>query len=281
MMKKATYMFLLLVLIFALPVSVYAEGGDGSGGDSGDPLTLATSSVPDGCADVPLNAQITLTFSKNVINMSVRDNNMACFSMTDSSGVIVGISVLMGDDQVDPNVKRLVTIKPKNELSPDTAYILTISRNLTSKSGVSLGDDVTLTFTTVSAPVPSPSPAVSPAPSEKPAAAQPTGTLPTAVSLPSPSEAEALTSGAAAPASPPSGEQTAASAEISTAAPMEGMADETSGNDQTAALPSGTAIGAAIPENAARPSFEVWLIAGGAVLVVAAAGIVMMTRRKK
>ena len=160
-MKKILSLFVLFLLITVLPASALAEGdGDGTGGGSSEPLMLASSSVPDGSVDVPVDTIITLTFSKNVVNMSVRDNNQTCFAMSDSSGNDVAISVLMGDDQVDPSIKRIIEIQPQAELTPDTTYTLTISQSVTSKSGVQLESDVMLTFTTVGAPEPAPETAI-------------------------------------------------------------------------------------------------------------------------
>ena len=160
-MKRILSLLLLLILISVLPLSVLAEGDDdGSGGGSGEPLELASSSVPDGSVDVPVDTIITLSFSKNVVNMSVRDNNGTCFTLADSSGSIVAIDVLMGDDQVDPSIKRIINIQPQAELTADTEYTLTISANVTSKSGVSLVADIDLTFTTGEAEAPAPETAV-------------------------------------------------------------------------------------------------------------------------
>jgi hypothetical protein len=135
-----------------LQLSVLADegDGDGSGGGSGEPLMLDVSSVPDGITGVATDVVITLTFTKNVVNFSVKDNNMTCFTLTDSNGTPVPFSVLMGDDQVDPTIKRIIEIKPE-ALSPGTAYTLTVLKEVTSKSGVNLEDDVIIHFTTAQA----------------------------------------------------------------------------------------------------------------------------------
>jgi hypothetical protein len=149
---RRSALLLALILAWCLPAGVpalAADGdGDGSGGGSDEPLTLASSSVPDGSTGVAADVVITLTFSKNVVNMSVQDNNMGCFSMLDAAGAPVAVSVLMGDDQVDPSIKRIIQIKPVSDLQPGAAYTLVISGSVTSKSGVSLGQDLTIGFTT-------------------------------------------------------------------------------------------------------------------------------------
>ena len=160
---KLAIVLLLTVLVLAFTAGIAMAGdGDGSGGGSNEPLTLASSSLPDGSVDVPTDVSITLTFSKNVVKMAVRDNNMACFSMTSADGTSVPISVIMGDDQVDPSIKRIVNIEAYG-LAPGTAYTLTIGGGVTSKSGVSLGYPVYISFTTKAAEE-APAPAAEPAP---------------------------------------------------------------------------------------------------------------------
>ena len=125
-------------------------------------LITTESSVPDGSTNIPTDVTITLTFNKNVVNFTVKDNNMTCFSLSDSRGNNIPVTVLMGDDQVNPDIKRIVNIKPSS-LSEGEAYALTISGNLTAKSGAVLGNDVVLHFSTV-APAATPTPAATPAP---------------------------------------------------------------------------------------------------------------------
>ena len=204
-MKRRFLSVLLMVLLAALlPVAALATGGDGSGGGSDVGLALAESSVPDGSTNVAVDTSIVLTFNKNVVNMTVKDNNMGCFTLTSDSGAS-SISVIMGDDQVDPTIKRIITIQPNNPLSPDTKYKLTISKDLMSKSGSTLSQDVVISFATAGAPVPSLQ-AVSPGP-----AAAPTGPVTTPELSPSP----------AAPSAPPS------PSSVPSAAPEEGQTNPT------------------------------------------------------
>ncbi len=141
----------LIALTFAF--FAYAEGGngDGTGGGKDKPLALESSSVSNGAQNVSLTPEIVLNFNKNVVHFTVKENNMKCFSMTDENGKNVPVDVIMGDDQVDPSIKRIVTIKPKSPLEPETTYILKIGKDITSKSGVSLGRDTYISFTTKAA----------------------------------------------------------------------------------------------------------------------------------
>lgn len=160
-MKRICAALVAVILIFSMGVCALAEGGDGSGGGSGTPLTLDYSSVPSGSTDVPTDVTITLTFTKNVVNFAVKDNNMGCFSLVDSAGNGVPISVIMGDDQVDSSIKRIISISPAT-LSPGETYTLTISGNLQAKNGTYLGSPIYLTFTTAGAAEEVPPPAEDP-----------------------------------------------------------------------------------------------------------------------
>ena len=146
-MKKILTLLVAIVMLFSMSAVAFAGNGDGSGGGNGEPLTLASSSVANGSTNVPTDVYITLTFSKNVVNFSVKSNNMGCFSMVDSKGNSVPLSVIMGDDQVDPDCKRIVGIQP-SELAEGETYTLIISGSMMSKSGVALGSDVCISFTT-------------------------------------------------------------------------------------------------------------------------------------
>ena len=168
-------LFLALCLLLCCALTAFAGGGngDGTGGGKDKPLELVSSSVPDGAKNVSQNPEIVLTFSKNVVHFTVRDNNKTCFSMTDETGAPVPIDVVMGDDQVDPSIKRIVTIVPQSALTPGTTYRLRIGGGITSKSGASIGNDSDLTFT-VAGEKPTEA-----APTTKPTTTRPTTTRPT------------------------------------------------------------------------------------------------------
>ena len=149
MRETTTRVCALLFAFFVLlssAVPVFAEGGDGSGGGEGVPLQLAESSVSNGAKNVDPNVRIVLTFNKNVVNFKVRDENVKCFSVADSSGKDFPITVEMGDDQVDPSIKRIVTIVPQSPYTAGETYVLTVRAGLRAKNGVSvLEEDVTIT----------------------------------------------------------------------------------------------------------------------------------------
>lgn len=280
-MKKMISALLLLILIAGLMVSALAveSAGDGSGGGSDEVLALESSSIPDGSTGVALDALMTLTFNKNVVNMSVQDSNMTCFSLADSQGNDVGINVLMGDDQINPDIKRIIEIDPKANLLPDTTYMLTISSKLTSKSGVSLPQAITLKFTTVSMPAttPSPSPSAAPAalpdstpkPSLSPQVPTPSGEgIQAAITSPSGLDAPDETVVPTMESAP------SANTEVEQAIPsaVDEATEDTLGD---------TAENVGSPTNTKSAS-TIWYILGTTFLVIAlAAAIVTVVRKKK
>lgn len=157
--------FLLAVLIgLFCSIPALAGDGDGSGGGQGNPLTLVSAVPADGQKDVSLSPEMTLTFSKNVVNMSVKNINQNCFVLTSVSGTKIPVKVTMADDQVEPEKKQTIVVSPAVKLSPGTQFVLKVLPELTSKSGDTLGQQVTVSFytkkdtaatdTTGSSPVP-------------------------------------------------------------------------------------------------------------------------------
>ncbi len=137
----------LFCLFLTLPVLAEGGSGDGSGGGHNTPLGLASSNPADGAKNVAVNTRVKLTFNKNVINMSVKDNNVKCFALY-NNGQQIPISVIMADDQIQPEYKREVTIAPQQSLQPGSSYTLKISPELQAKSGAVLGQEVKVSFTT-------------------------------------------------------------------------------------------------------------------------------------
>lgn len=269
-MKKFFSAGLFIMLTVCLVFSALAEGGTGDGGSS-EPLVLESSSVPDGSTGVALDVKMTLTFSKNVVNMAVRDNNLTCFSLADSKGGAVGISVIMGDDQVDPTIKNNVEIKPKATLLPDTRYTLTISGNLTSKSGVTMGQTVALTFTTVGAPEASPTPSSTAVPSSS------SPSMPATVSQTSPSSE-------ATPASPsptPGLTTPEASASDSTPVSSPDAAAETDQSASSAEPQISNSSGSAAEDSGNQQESPIPYILAGAAVIVIAGMILAIVRKKK
>lgn len=240
-------------LLAALLLLCTAAGAvDGAG--KAEPLALSASSVADGASNVAVDTSIRLDFTKNVVNLQVKDNNMTCFSVTDSKGNQVPIVVSMGDDQVDRDVRNTIYVSPAQKWPAGETLTLTISGNLMAKNGNSMGTARTLRFTTAggaaaSAPeaavTAAPKPAATPKPSVKPTAA-PTA-APTPTPTPAPAASEALPSETPAPESTPAVMETETPVPSPTAVPSEPPAQSAStGGSPTALILAVVVIAAAV-----------------------------------
>ncbi|MBF4692377.1 Ig-like domain-containing domain [Fusibacter ferrireducens] len=148
--KKSISILTLCLLLLCVPV--FAGGGNGTGGGGGNaPLTLESSNPESGAVDISTEGKIEMTFSNNVVNMKVSENNMTCFKLLDNEGKEVAIDVIMGDDQVDPTIKNDITVQSKAALEENKSYKLVISPELTAKNGSKLGAETVIDFTTLSA----------------------------------------------------------------------------------------------------------------------------------
>ncbi|NMD68674.1 hypothetical protein HHO41_00125 [Bacillus sp. DNRA2] len=145
--KATALLFMLLLSCLVIGQIAFAEG-DGTGGGSSEPLSLVSSSLSNGATGVSLKPSITLTFSKNIVNMSVSANNKNCFSLLYANGANVPIDIIFADDQIDREKRNDALIIPKANLAPGTNYTLVVSSALRSKSGVTMGSDIRISFTT-------------------------------------------------------------------------------------------------------------------------------------
>lgn len=112
------------------------------------PLSLESSSPADGTTGVPLDQQILLVFSNNVVNMKVSERNAACFTLLNGRGEEVEMEVYFPDDQLEPENKRNITLIPAGSLEKNTTYTVVISPEVTAKNGAVLGEEVRLSFQT-------------------------------------------------------------------------------------------------------------------------------------
>lgn len=145
-MKKLVVLLMMVMVLGMSSMAVVAGDGNG-GGDAKLEITDA-STVVDGQTSVAVDEEIKLVFSNNVVNMKVKDNNMACFTMTDGSGTDIAIEVVMGDDQIDKDIKNDVIIKPSSALKAGESYTITVNEAMVAKNGSALGKEKTITFET-------------------------------------------------------------------------------------------------------------------------------------
>ena len=141
MIKKSILLFTLILLMmssiycFTTQFSWALEGvEDGSGQNQEEGLVIVNCNVKNGQNDVPVDGNIDLEFNKNVVNMTVAENNKKCFSLLDQNGMSIPIQVIMGDDQVDATIKRLITVDPTENLAFGESYSLIISKDFTAKN---------------------------------------------------------------------------------------------------------------------------------------------------
>lgn len=144
--RRLLYLFLLITVFINLGLAPL-WAGDGSGGGKGQPLQVEASLPANGAVGVSNLDALTVTFNKNVVYMTVRENNQKCFSLWREQEA-VPVDIIMADDQIEFEKRRDVIIKPRQPLQPGTAYRLEIAPQMESKSGVTLGAKATISFTT-------------------------------------------------------------------------------------------------------------------------------------
>lgn len=148
-MRRAVFFLVVIFTTLLLPFNVFAGSGDGTGGGKDQPLLLISSDPADGQTGVPSTAHIKLSFNKNVVNMTIADSNKECFTLVSAAGEMVPVEVVMADDQIEPEKRRDIILEPSRQLLPGTEYTLKVAPELSSKSGVTLGEQVNITFTTL------------------------------------------------------------------------------------------------------------------------------------
>lgn len=142
--KIITGILVLFILLFsALPLAMAEDNTSGK-----TPLVLEESVPTDDAYGVATDATITLTFSKNIVNMSVAENNISQFVLRENGKDEVAIEVFLADDQVNREKRNDALITPVEPLKEDTDYELTVSKELSSKSGVTLAEDLVIHFST-------------------------------------------------------------------------------------------------------------------------------------
>lgn len=116
--------------------------------DASMPFTLVDCSIDRGEIDVATNVLIQLDFEKNVVNISVLENNRSCFHLVDAEGKSVAIQVIFPDDQLQKEAKRTIFIQPVEPLSELSAYVLSVDNNLLAKNGTHIDQAYQVDFTT-------------------------------------------------------------------------------------------------------------------------------------
>lgn len=144
--KTGVVVLLSLLLCICTMSTMFAHGGGGSN----NPFSLKTSNPKDGQKKVSIDSDIILNFSKNVVNIIIKDNNEKCFKMLDEDGQAIPIEIIMADDQIDREKRNDIILAPKEPLGHGKTYTVIVAKDLMSKSGVTLENEVTISFTTIS-----------------------------------------------------------------------------------------------------------------------------------
>ncbi len=168
-MKNKFGLWVLILFIFMSVPFSYGQESSGEKKEGKSGVFDFVESVPGNSAkDVKLDGEIELLFNKNVVNFSVKDNNENCFSIKDAENKDIPIDVIFADDQVEPDKKREIILKPKKPFDENTTYTVHISPKLKAKNGDSLDRAVTITFTTLSLQSDKKDPPAGDKPEEKP-----------------------------------------------------------------------------------------------------------------
>jgi hypothetical protein len=111
-------------------------------------LTLSSSNIASGDENIPVNTDIVLTFSSNVIADTVRTHNLECFSLESSKKQPVEIDVIMAEPDDNSDSQNEIIIHPRYHLLSNTVYALTISESLQGSNQKRLKTDQIITFRT-------------------------------------------------------------------------------------------------------------------------------------
>lgn len=140
----------LIVLVSAQPIFAANTRTTDPENDEDDStsFTLETCSIKNLDSNIPLDPIIELDYNKNVVNISVTQNNIGCFHLVDENRESIPIELIFPDDQLQQDVKRNIFIRPKADLDPETTYTLIIDDSLMAKNGSYIDKAYKYVFTT-------------------------------------------------------------------------------------------------------------------------------------
>lgn len=125
------------------PVTEPSSSAEDTSGKN--PVRVMGCSISEGAVLKSLHV-ITITFSNNVVNASVAENNRSKIKILDAGGGRVPSAVSMADDQVQSDLRRIITISPTSALE-DGNYRLVVKAGVKAKNGTSTPDDYVVHFT--------------------------------------------------------------------------------------------------------------------------------------
>lgn len=105
-----------------------------------------TSTLVDNNSSVPNTATLQIKFDKNVTNDTVLQNNIQCITLKDSLGNTVPATVFRKGTGLPGDVERQnLYLTPSSNLTAGP-YTIVISPNLTAYNGITLGNQVDVSF---------------------------------------------------------------------------------------------------------------------------------------
>lgn len=148
-MKNKLVLFVMIFLIILSNTTSFADDTVVKEDGQSIEFQLVESTPQNLSVDVALDAEIKLLFNKNVVNMTVKENNLKCIKLTDAKGEAVAVDLIFPDDQIEPDRKREIIIKPNEPLNENETYKVEISADMQAKNGSVLGEPAFVSFTTV------------------------------------------------------------------------------------------------------------------------------------
>lgn len=156
-----------IILVLSMFSAALAAGGSGGGGGGKDPVTFVgaylttisgnVSTTGDEIKDrndIEVNPLIKLVFDKNVVSLTVWENNNKAISLKDSEDKEIALNVSRIPDEgenANADEKRHIFVSPKEPLTPEKTYSLTIDGKLMANNGTTMGQSVTITFSVAQA----------------------------------------------------------------------------------------------------------------------------------
>lgn len=135
-------LLLIVVLLVAMPLTAFADNGDGTGNSQGimKPLGLTSVTLADGTSvndavNIPLKPKFTFHFDKNVVYLLYWERNTKCFHLYDENNKELAMNITKIDDTVDFSKRQYIWVEPVDALTPGTNYRIFVSPDLLAKNG--------------------------------------------------------------------------------------------------------------------------------------------------
>jgi hypothetical protein len=141
--------------IVEIPAELITDGESAADGDNSTDakesgLAFDYASVTNGETEVEIDRPLLFVFDSNVNNITTKENNARCFTITDETGINVPFDVILFDDQLERDLRRDIQLEIHGGMEEGKTYTVTISKDLMAKNGATLDEDIEITFSTTS-----------------------------------------------------------------------------------------------------------------------------------